>query len=102
VDVKGIRILIVGCGPGSPDYLTPAARRAAEGADVLVGAAHLLELFPGARAERIAVTGEIDSLLDEVAARCILGRVAVLVTGDPGLYSLARPVLSRFGREMCE
>jgi precorrin-6y C5,15-methyltransferase (decarboxylating) CbiE subunit len=25
-----------------------------------------------------------------------------LVTGDPGLYSLAQPVLKRFGRESCE
>ncbi|MCR4309547.1 MAG: precorrin-6y C5,15-methyltransferase (decarboxylating) subunit CbiE [Deltaproteobacteria bacterium] len=102
MDVKGKRILIVGCGPGSPDHLTPAARQAAEKADVLVGAAHLLALFPAVKAERFAVSGEIDALLDEIATRCSRGRVAVLVTGDPGLYSFARPVLSRFGREMCE
>ncbi len=102
MDVKEKRILIVGCGPGSPDHLTPAARQAAEKSDVLVGAAHLLALFPGAKAERFDVSGEIDALLDEIAAKCSRVRVAVLVTGDPGLYSLASPVLSRFGREMCE
>lgn len=101
MEVRGKRILIVGCGPGSPDYLTPAARQAVEGSDVLVGAAHLLELFPAAKAVRITVSGGIDTALDEIAAGRSRGRVAVLVTGDPGLYSLARRVLSRFGRKAC-
>ncbi len=39
-------ISIVGCGPGSLDYLTPAALRAIEEAEVLVGAIRLLDLFP--------------------------------------------------------
>lgn len=100
--MNGKRILVVGCGPGSPDYVTPAARRAAEGADALVGAARLLDLFPGANGERVAFSGEIEALLDEVAARRSRGRVAVLVTGDPGVYSLARRVLARFGQKACE
>jgi len=28
-------------------------------------------------------------------------KIAVLVTGDPGLYSLAKPVIRRFGRNAC-
>ena len=27
--------------------------------------------------------------------------IAVLVTGDPGIFSLARLVIERFGREQC-
>ena len=45
MEVKGPAIVIVGCGPGSPDYLTPLARRAVERAEVLVGASRLLDLF---------------------------------------------------------
>ena len=42
-------------------------------------------------------------LLDQIAARRAAGRrVAVLVSGDPGLYSLAQNVVRRFGREHCE
>ena len=100
--MNGKRILVVGCGPGSPDYVTPAAWRAVESADALVGAAPLFDLFPEAKGERVAFSGEIDALLDEVAARRSRGRVAVLVTGDPGLFSLARRVLSRFGEGACE
>ncbi|MBI5419711.1 MAG: precorrin-6y C5,15-methyltransferase (decarboxylating) subunit CbiE [Deltaproteobacteria bacterium] len=95
-------IVIVGCGPGSPDYLTPAAKRAVEGAHVLVGAARLLELFPSSMAERIVVGSDVEKVLGEISSRRSQGRVAVLVSGDPGLYSLALPVISRFGRDACE
>jgi precorrin-6y C5,15-methyltransferase (decarboxylating) CbiE subunit len=39
--------------------------------------------------------------LDAIERRLSLGPVAVLVTGDPGLYSLASLVIKRFGRDRC-
>lgn len=96
------KILLVGCGPGSPDTVTPEARRAALEAEVLAGADRLLRLFPESRAERIRVGVDVEKTLEELAARAGRQRVAVLVTGDPGLCSLAQPVIRRFGREACE
>lgn len=96
------QITIIGCGPGAPDHLTEAGRRAAANAATLVGAARLLELFPESPAERIAVSAHIEACLEQIAARLPHGPVAVLVTGDPGVASLARPVLRRFGREACK
>jgi precorrin-6y C5,15-methyltransferase (decarboxylating) CbiE subunit len=93
-------ITIAGCGPGALDYVTPAARHAIEQAQVLVGAQRLLDAFPNLAAERIIVGANIPQILDAIAAR-LDRRVVVLVTGDPGLCSLARPVLRRFGREAC-
>ena len=101
MDVKPPSLVIAGCGPGSPDYLTPAARKAIEQAEVLVGASRLLELFPGHRAEKIIVGSNIDKVLGEIDSRSSR-RIVVLVTGDPGLCSLARPILKRFGRSACE
>lgn len=66
-----------------------------------MGAQRLLDLFPASRAERIAVGANVGKALDEISAR--RGRrIGVLVTGDPGLCSLALPVLRRFGRDACE
>jgi precorrin-6y C5,15-methyltransferase (decarboxylating) CbiE subunit len=97
------KIVIVGCGPGSPEYVSDAARRAVAWADVLVGSRRLLELFAGAAAERIIAGSDIPALLADIAQRRAAGgRVAVLVSGDPGFYSLAQPVTARFGREACE
>lgn len=99
--VEGPPITIVGCGPGSIGCLTMEAIRAIESADVLVGAGRLLEMFPQSSSERIAVRVDIERALDEIASRCGSKRIAVLVTGDPGLCSLAQPVIRRFGRDKC-
>ncbi len=94
-------VIIAGCGPGSVEYVTPAVYRAVMAADVLVGAVRLLDLFTESRAERIPVTSKLDEVLDAVEARLPDKRIAVLVTGDPGLYSLSRLVLRRFGLDRC-
>ncbi len=99
--MKKTALVIIGCGPGSPDYLTPLARRAAENADVLIGAGRLLDLFPRHPGERIATGGDVQKVMEEIN-RHHGRKVALLVTGDPGLCSLARPVLRRLGREGCE
>ena len=96
-------IAIVGCGPGSPLYVTEAARQAVAQADVMVGSKRLVELFPAGTAERIFVDADVSALLDRIAALRTTGRrIAVLVSGDPGLFSLAQKVVGRFGRDHCE
>lgn len=99
--VKKEKIIIAGCGPGSPDYLTPAVLRVVAGAAVLVGAKRLLALFPASEAEQIPVGADIDGILKIIENRWQRQQVVVLVTGDPGISSLAQPVLKRFGREAC-
>ena len=94
-------ITIVGCGPGAPDYLTPAAREAIESADVLVGARRVLDGLPPTRAERIVVGADIAKALEAIAARVGRQRITVVASGDPGVCSLAQPVIRRFGRTAC-
>ena len=97
------KIMIVGCGPGSPLFVTEAAQQAVARADVLVGSKRLLELFPSGPAERISVDAQIAAVLDKIAELCTAGRpVVVLVSGDPGLFSLAQNVVRRFGRDQCD
>jgi len=101
MDMENRPIVIVGCGPGSADYLTPVAVRAVNEAEVLIGSQRLLDLFPAVSAERIPVGAALDDALDEIQARLGHKKIAVLVTGDPGLFSLARRVVRRFGQECC-
>ena len=95
-------IVIVGCGPGAREDVTPRALTAILHAEVLVGARRLLDLFPEAPGERVTVSANIDAALDAIASALPAHRIAVLVTGDPGVRSLARPVLRRFGLPACE
>jgi precorrin-6y C5,15-methyltransferase (decarboxylating) CbiE subunit len=101
--VNVLPIAIVGCGPGSPQYLTEAARQAVAGAEVLLGSRRLLELFGGCRCQRVEVEGDPAAVLEQIAAHRAAGRrVVVLVSGDPGLFSLGRNIVERFGRANCE
>lgn len=93
-------IVIAGCGPGHPDYLTEATRNAVSSAELLVGAKHLLDLFPESNAERIAVGADIEALLKRLEANGTKD-VVVLTSGDTGLYSLARTLLNHFGQTRC-
>jgi len=94
-------ITIVGCGPGALEYVTPVARRAIEQAEVLVGAKRLLDVFLEVVAERIVVGADVPKALDSIEEHLGQRRIVVLVTGDPGLCSLAGPVLRRFGQGAC-
>ncbi len=101
--VEKKKIIIVGCGPGAASYITPAAEAAAEKADVLIVSRRLKDLFPECPAERIDSGTDVAGILDVIASRRDDGRqVVLLATGDPGIFSLAQPVIRRFGRENCE
>jgi cobalt-precorrin-7 (C5)-methyltransferase len=93
-------IIIAGCGPGHADYLTTAVRNAVADAEVLVGARHLLELFPEVEATRLTVGADIPAVL-AVMEQHRDQQMVVLVSGDSGLFSLARRVQQHFGREQC-
>ena len=102
MDIISHEITIVGCGPGGEDYLIPAGFKAIQTADVLVGAPRLLRAFATEAQTQIPMKGGgVMSMLDELTPYVGSKKITVLVTGDPGLYSLARNVISRFGREKC-
>ena len=101
--VEKKKIIIVGCGPGAADYITPAAKAAAAEAEVLIVSKRLRGLFPEVAAERIDSGTDVDGILEIMASRRDEGRqVVLLATGDPGIASLARPAIRRFGRDNCE
>ena len=101
--VEKKKIVIVGCGPGAADYITPAAEAAAAKAEVLIVSQRLKGLFPEVAAERIDSGTDVDGILEIMASRRDEGlQVVLLATGDPGIASLARPAIRRFGRDNCE
>jgi precorrin-6y C5,15-methyltransferase (decarboxylating) CbiE subunit len=93
-------IVVAGCGPGAPEFVSDLVRASVRTAKLLAGTTRLLELFPECPARRLPFEGSLDLWLDRLAA-CTELPIVVLVSGDPGLCSLAAPILRRFGRERC-
>lgn len=81
-------ISVVGIGPGHQDYLLPAATKAVEASDCLVGGKRALALFAHLDKPQVTIDGDLSKLPAKIKELRRSQRVAVLVSGDPGFYSL--------------
>lgn len=93
------KILVMGVGPGSPDYVLPVVKNEAAKCDVLVGGKRNLALFQELEKEEVVLGANINEVIQKIKEMCIHKRIGVLVTGDPGFYSFLKTLLKHFQRE---
>ena len=80
-------LTVIGVGPGAAEQITPAALDALNKAGCVVAAERHMPLVSGDK-DVIELRG-INETFDKIEKRMNeLGGTAVLVSGDPGLYSL--------------
>jgi len=89
------KVYIIGIGSGTEDYLLPIARREIEASDCLIGGKRALGLFRDLHKEEIPLKGNFEKVIPYLLKEREKKKIAVLVSGDPGLYSFLG-VLSRF------
>jgi len=82
-------IKIIGVGPGHKSCASGQALAAIDEARILAGSQRLLDEFARPWHRQIPVAGDLDQLLHDLEALRHTSAVAVLVSGDTGLYSLA-------------
>ena len=87
-----MKVYIICIGPGSEDYLIPIARDQIERADCLVGASRLVSLFHKLGKEEIFIEGNLNKIISYLKRYKDKKKIAVLVSGDPGIYSLLEKV----------
>jgi cobalt-precorrin-7 (C5)-methyltransferase len=90
------KLSVVGIGSGSPDYVTPAARRVVQAADVVIGAERSLSLFQNdIKGEAVTLTAKnVNEILHYAVDSAKKGKaVALLSTGDPGFSGLLGSIL---------
>ena len=89
---KGI-IQVVVTGPGGLDHLTPAAEKALQAADVVIGYRTYLDLIAGLLPGKEVITSSMMQEVERCAKAFELaaaGRRVVMVSGgDPGIYAMA-------------
>jgi len=86
-------LYLVGVGPGSLEFVTPAAQKAVKESDLVIGSERALELFDK-DGEMLAFDGKnVRKRLEEGVKRAFRGEtVSILSTGDPGFSGVLKPV----------
>lgn len=82
------KLYIIGLGPGDEDLITPAAQKLIEKSDVIIGGKRNLELFREIDREKLVVGNNLEEIYQYIVENIGFKNIAVLVTGDPGLYSM--------------
>lgn len=86
-------LIIIGGGSGNSDYIIPAAVREAENADCVIASERFLKLL---NCRNTLPLKNIDKLLEDLPDILGRGSTAVIVSGDPLMYSLCRTVTDRY------
>jgi cobalt-precorrin-7 (C5)-methyltransferase len=81
------KVYIIGIGAGTEDYLLPIARKEIESSDCLIGGKRALRLFQPLRKEERLLEGDFEQVIPFLFKEREKKKIAVLVSGDPGLYS---------------
>ena len=84
--MKEHKIRVIGIGPGSPDSLLPAAAKAIDEAQVLVGGRRALGQYAkiDGSQKTFPITGDIPAVLAFIRQELAEHDVGVMVSGDPG------------------
>lgn len=93
------KIIVVGIGPGNPAYLLPIAKQAIEQATVLLGSQRALSDYATPTAKIEPITGNISAALEFITENLSYHDVTVMVSGDPGYYSLLATLRAKFSPE---
>lgn len=96
------KVSVVGIGPGSAEEMTPRAHSVIEAADLIVGYNTYLKLVEDLLQDKeifgSAMMQEIDRCQAAVDAAAAGKTVAVISSGDPGIYGMAGLVLELAGK----
>jgi cobalt-precorrin-7 (C5)-methyltransferase len=90
------QVRVIGLGPGSPDYVTPAAIAALSECDLVFGGRRnlvVLDLLPGISAASIEcydLTGKLNEAKEYILSSLPHRQIAVVASGDPGFYGILR------------
>lgn len=89
------KIMLVGIGPGHVEHMTARARAAIAEADVVVGYVTYIklvaDLLEGKEVVRKGMTEELDRAVSALAAARSGKKVALISSGDAGVYGMAGP-----------
>lgn len=90
------KIIVVGIGPGSKDYILPIALKKIAAAKILVGSERALADYAADGQKTAPITADIQAAIAFIREESQQEDVVVMVSGDPGYYSLLAALRNEF------
>lgn len=99
------RLSLVGLGPGGDALIPPLAREALAASELVVGLEQYVErikhlLRPGTRLSTTPLGSEVERAKEALAEARAGGSVALVSSGDAGVYAMASPALELAGEDV--
>ena len=82
------KIVVVGIGPGDKKFICHAALGEIHAAKVLIGGTLTRDEFSAPNQITCSITRDLDKPINFIREKILLDDVVVMVSGDPGYYSL--------------
>ncbi|MBI5788606.1 MAG: precorrin-6y C5,15-methyltransferase (decarboxylating) subunit CbiE [Candidatus Schekmanbacteria bacterium] len=95
-------VYLVSMGPGHEDYISPCAWEAINHADLLVGARRWLQVVAHLKKPQALLGGSLDEVINLIKSERQDKKIAVLLSGDAGLYSLLPRLRDALGADALE
>lgn len=86
-------LVIVGGGSGIPEYILPVAKNEIEGADCVIASERFIKTF---NVKKFQPMGNPYKLIDNIPAMLEKEKIAIVVSGDPLMYSFCNTILKKY------
>ena len=93
------KIYVIGIGPGAEEYLLPISKKIIKNSDCLIGSKRALNQFNYPKKEKVHFEGYIAKIIPFIKDNREKKKIAVLVSGDSGLYSFLGKISQAFKKE---
>ncbi len=93
------KIKILGLGPGHPDYILPITKKLIENSEIVVGGERNFKNIDLKDKKSFVIKTPLSKTIDFIKNNYEESRIAVLVSGDSGFYSLTKYIKKYFNEE---
>ena len=96
------KISVVGLGPGHSDYILPIAIKTINEADIIIGGSRNLQSIDTSGKTVFPITADLSKVIDIIKGNHLASKIAVVVSGDTGFYSLLRYLKKHLENDMLQ
>lgn len=96
------KVYIIGVGGSGASSLPPEIGQLINQAELIFGGERLLDMFPSISGRKVAIRHNLAEVTEIIKANVGRKRMAILASGDPNFYGIAKYLISKLGKDIFE